>query len=93
MITVHFAESDGMYGTVKTIYKKVVVLQIFTEKDEFQCQINFYKPTGKWKYKIKKPVLYFLTSGYFENIIIPRYIVPQLDNIVDNHLVDKILLE
>lgn len=88
---INFDNHQDLHAKVKTVYTNTIVLHIYDNEEVFHAQINFHK-NRRWKHKIKKDKQSITASGYFEAIIIPRYIEPQLDNFINNYLVDKILL-
>lgn len=88
---INFENKQDLHAKVKTVYKNTIVLHIYDNEETLHAQVNFHKDR-RWKYKVKKDKQRLTSSGYFEAIIIPRYILPQLDSFIDNHLVDKILL-
>lgn len=92
--TINFDNKQDLHAKVKTAYRKTITMHIVDEQGDVKFQINFFKPSERqgWKHRIKKDKEGYTFSGYFESIIIPNYIKPQLDSFIDNHLVDTILL-
>ena len=86
---VNFQNDKGLHAKIKTVFKNVIVLQIFNEKEEFQVQINFYKDGGPWNYRIKKNQG---KMGLGVHTLV-KPLMGQIDSVIDNHLADKILLE